>query len=116
MMAPQTEKMKISREKRSNLAFPAPSPRTAVSIFFSFSRSYIVRVTYSSFFVFVFALNPIVTSKIFLVFGTGALNALRLFYFRIFENGHIIAYTHTHFTPDDADKNVKAFYIDVFEA
>lgn len=68
------------------------------------------------FFVFVFALNPIVTSKIFLVFGTGALNALRLFYFRIFENGHIIAYTHTHFTPDDADENVKAFYIDVFEA
>lgn len=56
-----------------------------------------------------FALNPIVTSKIFLVFGTGALNALRLFYFRIFENGHIIAYTHTHFTPDDADENVKHF-------
>lgn len=56
-----------------------------------------------------FALNPIVTSKIFLVFGTGALNALRLFYFRIFENGHIIAYTDTHFTPDDADENVKHF-------
>lgn len=58
MMAPQTEKMKISREKRSNLAFPAPSPRTAVSIFFSFSRSYIVRVTYYSFFCFCVCFKP----------------------------------------------------------
>lgn len=77
-MATQTEKMKKITGKK-DLILLSLRPERTVSIFFSFSRSYIVRVTY--FFVFVFALNPIVTSKIFLVFGTGALNALRLFLF-----------------------------------
>lgn len=79
MAQTQTEKqnMNFAGKKRSNLAFPRPG---VVSIFFSFSRSYIVRVTYF-FFVFVFALNPIVTSKIFLVFGTGALKRAPPFLF-----------------------------------
>lgn len=49
---------------------------------------------------------------IFLVFGTGALNALRLFYFKtIFENEHI-AYTH-FYTLTMQTKKSKAFYISV---
>lgn len=99
MMA-QTVKINFRRKKIKS-CFPAQE-RSQFSFPFRALISFVLL-----FFVFVFALNPIVTSKIFLVFGTGALNALRLFYFRIFLKTDTSL--RTHFTPDNADENVKHF-------
>lgn len=79
------------REKRLDLIF---RPVFGLGFLFLFALQY-----RSCYFFVLCLLYQIVTSMIFLVFGTGALNALRLFYFKkIFENEHIIAYTHLPYT------------------
>lgn len=99
------------REKRLDLIF---RPVFGLGFLFLFALQY-----RSCYFFVLCLLYQIVTSMIFLVFGTGALNALRLFYFKkIFENEHIIAYTHLHYTtqPNLKQKKLKHFISMFFEA
>lgn len=100
------------REKRLDLIF---RPVFGLGFLFLFALQY-----RSCYFFVLCLLYQIVTSMIFLVFGTGALNALRLFYFKkIFENEHIIAYTHLlHYTPNlmQTKQKVKHFISMFFEA
>lgn len=79
MAQTQTEKQNMNFAGKKDQILPS---RAQARSQFSFPfHALISFVLLTFFFVFVFALNPIVTSKIFLVFGTGALKRAPPFLF-----------------------------------